>query len=86
MGNLPAATLGFASKKDGQFDHRSGPLGRPPHTVLAPPPRLAPPPNPFSVIHDGIRSYQRGVKNVAQRLAGKVTYETYFGKYRKHFN
>ena len=71
MGNLPASTLGFGKKSDDQFDHRTGaPLGRPPHDVLVPPPRLVvpSPPNPFNALHEGIRSYQRGVS----RLVGKV--------------
>ena len=67
MGNLPASTLGFGNRNDDQFDHRTGALGRPPHDVLVPPPRIGVP-SPFNALHEGIRSYQRGVK----RLTGKV--------------
>ena len=64
MGQLPASTIGLG-RSDSELAHRTGSLGRPPHDVLLPPPRVPAPANP---LRKGIQSLRRGIK----RVVGKV--------------
>ena len=66
LGQLPASTIGLG-RNDNELAHRTGSLGRPPHDVLLPPPRVQAPTNPFN---KGIQSFKRGIK----RVVGKVNY------------
>ena len=64
LGQLPASTIGLG-RSDSELAHRTGSLGRPPHDVLLPPPRVPAPLNPFT---KGVQSLRRGIK----RVVGKV--------------
>ena len=64
LGQLPASTIGLG-RSDSELAHRTGSLGRPPHDVLLPPPRVPAPANP---LRKGIQSLRRGIK----RVVGKV--------------
>ena len=70
MGNLPAGTLGLGRNDEEQnFNHRAGSLGRPPHDVLLPPPRLPAPANPIS---NGINRFKKGIKRIVGRVSSQM--------------
>ena len=70
LGNLPAGTLGLGrSDEEQNFVHRTGSLGRPPHDVLLPPPRLPAPANPIS---NGINRFKKGIKRIVGRVSSQL--------------
>merc|ERR1712110_401063 len=70
LGNLPAGTLGLGRNDEEQnFNHRAGSLGRPPHDVLLPPPRLPAPANPIS---NGINRFKKGIKRIVGRVSSQM--------------
>ena len=76
MGQLPASTIGLG-RSDSELAHRTGSLGRPPHDVLLPPPRVPAPANP---LRNGIQSLRRGIKRVVGKVSSKITLFFYKSK------
>ena len=69
MGQLPASTIGLG-RNDNELAHRTGSLGRPPHDVLLPPPRV---PSPINPLRKGIQSFKRGIKRVVGKVNISIT-------------